>query len=121
MARSLQKYDTAPAVARRRIPLLRDVYNGAVRGDYASELGLAGVVTQIALAFTPGFGTLCALRDGFADWGTRDGVGVVLNLLALIPLLGGFPKTAAVLRTVHHVGRVVHVGYHRGDRVPGRR
>jgi hypothetical protein len=53
-------------------------------------------------------------------WGCLGHVLLALNLLALIPLLGGFPKTAAVLRTVHHVGRVVHVGYHRGDRAPRR-
>jgi hypothetical protein len=113
MARALQQPAATP---RRRIPLARDIWNGAVRGDYAPALGVPGAATQIALAFVPGIGTLCALRDALADWGKRDGAGVALNLLAVVPLLGGFPKTAAVLRTVQHVGRAVHVTRQRGRR-----
>jgi hypothetical protein len=107
MARTLRQPRVMPV--RRRIPLGRDIFNGAVRGDYAPRLGVPGTATQIALAFVPGIGTLCALRDALANWGKRDGVGVALNLLALVPLLGGFPKTAAVLRAVQHVGRAVHI------------
>jgi hypothetical protein len=107
MARTLVQ--PADIAAPPRIPLLRDIFNGAVRGDYARRLGVPGAATQIALAFVPGVGTLCALRDALANWGRRDGVGVTLNLLAVVPLFGGFPKTAAVLRTVQHVGRAVHV------------
>ncbi|HEV2236269.1 MAG TPA: hypothetical protein VGR57_06360 [Ktedonobacterales bacterium] len=106
----------SPDASTPRIGVVRDVFNGAVRGDYAPRLGVPGAATQIALAFVPGVGTLCAMRDALADWGRRDGVGVTLNLLALVPLFGGFPKTAAVLRTVQHVGRAVHVTRQRGQR-----
>lgn len=112
MARTLRQPSAMPA--RRRIPLGRDIWNGAVRGDYAPALGVPGAATQIALAFVPGVGTLCALRDALADWAKRDGAGVALNLLAVVPFLGGFPKTAAVLRTVQHVGRAMHVTRRRG-------
>jgi hypothetical protein len=117
MARTLRQpvATTAPP----RIPLARDLFNGAVRGDYTARLGVPGMATQIALAFVPGIGTLCALRDALANWGRRDGVGVALNLLALVPLLGGFPKTVAGLRAVQHVGRAVHITQ-RGKRERGR-
>jgi hypothetical protein len=118
MARALQQPAATPK--RQHIPLARDIWNGAVRGDYAPALGVPGAATQIALAFVPGVGTLCALRDVLADWARRDGAGVALNLLALVPFLGGFPKTAAVLRAVQHVGRAVHVTRQRGQRPPRR-
>ncbi len=117
MARALRQPPATPA--RRRIPLVRDVFNGAVRGDYAPQLGVPGTATQIALAFVPGIGTLCALRDALANWRRRDRIGVTLNLLALVPVAGGFPKTAAVLRAAQHVGRAVHITRQRGRQEPG--
>jgi hypothetical protein len=118
VARALRQPSASPTL--RRIPLARDVFNGAVRGDYAPQLGVPGTTTQIALAFVPGIGTLCALRDALACSGRRDRVGVALNLLAVVPLLGGFPKTAAALRAAQHVGRAMHITRQRGRRELGR-
>jgi hypothetical protein len=78
-----------------------------VRGDFARELGLAGALTQAALGYCPGVGTCCAARDLLADLRHRDGLGALLNSLALFPVLGGFPKTAAALRHIHLIGRAV--------------
>ncbi len=106
-----------PRPARRRIPFVRDVFKGAFRGDFAREIGVAGAVTQILLAFVPGVGTLCALRDCIADHRKRDRFGFWLNVLALAPFFGGFPKTAEVLRALNHVGRAIHAttqARHRG-------
>ena len=102
-------------VVRRRIPFLRDVFNGAIRGDFAAEIGLAGALTQAALGFVPVVGTLCALRDVLADLRYRDRMGCLLNALALVPFLGGFPKTAEVIRVIHHAGHVVHVSHRRAQ------
>jgi hypothetical protein len=99
-------------MVRGRPSFLVDVWNGAVRGDFAPRLGIAGVVTQVIFGFTPILGTLCALRDLIADWRHRDRVGVLLNALAFVPLLGGFPKMVEAVRGVHQVGRVLHVTYH---------
>ncbi len=92
----------------RRVSFVGDVYAGAVRGDYAEYLGLAGRATQIVCSFIPVVGTICALRDFLADRHNGDRMGAFLNLLGLIPFLGGFPKTAAVIRGVRHVGKVAH-------------
>jgi hypothetical protein len=91
-----------------RPSVLADIYAGAVRGDFAPTLGVAGIVTQIIVGFLPGIGTICAARDFIADRRNHDRLGTLLNALALIPFLGGFPKTAAVLHSVHHIGRVVY-------------
>ncbi len=96
-----------PQPRRRRVSLPRDVYNGAVRGDFEHHLGLAGALTQALLGYVPGIGTICAMRDFVADLRQRDHLGAMLNVLALFPVLGGFPKTAEVLRHVHLVGRAV--------------
>lgn len=85
-----------------------DVYAGAVRGDFALQLGFWGRVSQIICGFIPGVGTVCAARDFIADRRMGDNFGAILNALALIPFLGGFPKTAAVIRGVRHVGQAVH-------------
>jgi hypothetical protein len=118
MARAPSQPSASPT--RRRIPLARDVFNGAVRGDYAQQLGVPGTATQIALAFVPGVGTLCALRDALACSRRHDRVGVTLNLLAVVPLLGGFPKAAAALRAAQHVGRAVHITRQRSRQELGR-
>lgn len=86
---------------------IADVFNGAVRGDYTPYLGIAGHVTQAVFGFIPIIGTICALRDFFADRRKKDNFGAFLNFLALIPFLGGFPKTALVIRSIRHVGGAV--------------
>ncbi|HEX6123212.1 MAG TPA: hypothetical protein VFY89_08625, partial [Ktedonobacterales bacterium] len=78
---------------------------GAVRGDFARDLGLAGALTQVALGYCPGLGTCCATRDLLASLRHRDGLGALLNGLALVPLFGGFSKTVAVLHHAHQLGR----------------
>lgn len=83
----------------------RDIMQGAFLGDYAPALGLPGAVTQVALSFVPVVGTLCALRDAQADRVRRDRPGVVLNLLAALPVFGGIAKTAEVLRHAQRLKR----------------
>lgn len=91
---------TAERVVSGRPPMLLDVYRGAVHGDYARQLGVAGYVTQAVCSFIPIFGQLCALRDLFADLGKRDRIGALLNFLALVPVVGGIPKTLRILGNV---------------------
>lgn len=81
-----------------RYSLVGDVYNGAVHGDFAPELGLAGITTQVICGFLPGIGTACALRDYLACQRAHDRVGMLLNGLSLVPFLGGVPKVAEVAR-----------------------
>lgn len=88
-----------------------DVFRGAFLGDYA-RLGTAGYVTQAAVGFVPFVGTLCAVRDLTADLRQRDRIGASLNVLSLIPFLGGFPKTARVIRSVRDTGNAVQFGNH---------
>ncbi|SRR5579884_1808339 len=96
------------APPRRRHSFVADVYLGAVRGDFADDLRIPGRIAQAALGYVPILGTFTAFRDFIADRRKRDHIGAVLNALALIPFLGGFPKTAAVIRTVRHVGLAAH-------------
>lgn len=93
---------------------VRDVWRGAVMGDFAREKGVLGTGTQIVFGFLPAIGTLCAMRDFVADWRARDTLGAVLNLLAFIPFLGGFPKMVDALHSAHQVGRLIHLA-HRPD------
>ncbi len=97
-------YDTPPPPPN----FFVDVYAGAVHGDFAPRLGFAGALTQIIMGFVPVIGTVCAGRDFIADRRKGDRLGAFLNLLALIPFLGGFPKTAAVIHSVRHMGKVWH-------------
>jgi hypothetical protein len=94
-----------PVVRRRPSSWLRDVYGGAVLGDFATEVHLPGAVTHAALGFVPVIGTVTALRDFVACWLDADGLGMVLNLLAVMPIFGGVPKTLDVLHGVHRVHR----------------
>ncbi len=94
-------------VPRRRVSFWRDVYHGALLGDFAREKRLGGALTQIALSFTPGVGTICATRDCVADLRYRDGLGFFLNLLALIPVLGGISKTLHVIIGLWHAHHVL--------------
>ena len=80
-----------------RTPLLLDIYLGAVHGDYARQLGVAGYLTQAGCSFIPVVGQICALRDLVADLRKRDRIGALLNFLALVPVIGGFPKTLRIL------------------------
>jgi hypothetical protein len=95
---------TATETRRKHIPLIVDVYRGAVRGDYAPEMGIPGYTTQALVGFIPVVGTCCALRDFMADRKKKDNFGALLNGLALIPFLGGFPKTARAIRSVRSIG-----------------
>jgi len=94
-------------VPRRRVSFWRDVYNGAVLGDFAREKRLGGALTQIVLSFTPGVGTICAGRDCVADLRYRDGLGFCLNFVALIPVFGGFSKTLDVIIGLWHARHVL--------------
>lgn len=89
--------------------LVTDVWRGGVLGDFARELGLVGVITQILFGFVPVLGTLCALRDAWADWRHRDWPGFWLNILAFVPFFGGFAKLIAVLMNVRRVGAALFV------------
>jgi hypothetical protein len=94
-----------PVVRRKPSSWLRDVFGAAVLGDFATEVHLPGAVTQAALGFVPVIGTVTALRDFVACWLDADGLGMVLNLLAVMPVFGGVPKTLDVLHGVHRVHR----------------
>nr|MBA3823484.1 hypothetical protein [Ktedonobacterales bacterium] len=90
------------------------IYAGAVRGDFAEGLRIPGITTQLIFGFVPVVGTMCALRDFEADRRRGDRLGMALNLLGLVPFLGGFPKTAAIIHGVHHVGRAIHQTHRAG-------
>lgn len=95
------------ATPRKRPTLARDVARGAFQGDFAPDLGLAGTLTQAALGYVPGVGTVCAARDAVASWQRRDRLGCALNALALVPFIGGVAKTAEALRNTQRIGRAV--------------
>jgi hypothetical protein len=101
---------TQPAVPVKRPGFVMDVFNGAVLGDYADYLGAMGHLTMIVCGFIPVVGTFSAIRDFFACRRKRDGFGAFLNLLALVPVLGGFAKAALVFRRVRHVGNAMQSG-----------
>lgn len=104
----------APPKPRHR-SIFGDMVRGAFLGDFAIDLGIAGAIVQIIFGFTPGLGDICALRDSFADLLRRDWLGLGLNILALVPVAGGFPKTIEVLRTLSHLGHVGHVAHRRAQ------
>src|SRR5690348_10990607 len=56
-----------------------DVWRGAVIGDFATEIGFFGALTQALLGFVPVIGTLCAVRDLIADMRMGDRLGMLLN------------------------------------------
>jgi hypothetical protein len=77
-----------------------DILKGMLIGDYADNLGTAGYLTQGILGFVPIVGTFCAARDLLANMGKGDRGGVILNAIALIPVLGGITKLARALRSI---------------------
>ena len=80
-----------------------DIFRGAVLGDWAHNLHVPGATTQAILGFVPGVGDICAVRDGIHDLVHRDALGVALNILALVPVFGGIPKTIEVIRSTRHI------------------
>lgn len=85
--------------------ILADVVRGAMQGDFAPELGLPGAATQVALTFVPVVGTLCSLRDAAADKRRGDYPGVALNLLSIVPVVGGVVKTIELGRHARRLRR----------------
>jgi hypothetical protein len=77
-----------------------DILKGMLIGDYAENLGTAGYLTQGILGFVPIIGTCCAARDLLANMGKGDRGGVILNAIALLPVLGGITKLARALRSI---------------------
>lgn len=109
--RPAQHHSGVPITARAASPpqparsMMLDLYRGAVWGDFDQDLGVAGAAVQSTIGFIPVAGTLAALRDLFACIGQRDPLGVVLNLLAIFPVLGGFAKIADAVHTLHRYHR----------------
>jgi hypothetical protein len=100
----------APSLAaeretRHQYSVIRDIYSGAVLGDFAPTVGIPGALTHALLGYVPIVGTITALRDAVADIRVRDGAGIILNLLAIFPVLGGLAKTADVLHGLHRLNR----------------
>jgi hypothetical protein len=106
-----QQHSGVPITARAAPPpqparsIMLDLYRGAVWGDFDQDLGVAGAAAQSTIGFVPVAGTLAALRDLFACIGQRDPLGIVLNLLAIFPVLGGFAKVADAVHTLHRYHR----------------
>ena len=100
----------SPVIRRRRggiVRFFRDILRGALLGDFALDLGLAGAVTQVALAYTPLVGDICAVRDMIGDLYHKDRIGFLLSALALVPVLGGVAKTIDVIHNTHRVGKAL--------------
>jgi hypothetical protein len=99
-----QQLELETAVTTRTHPLPAvwpiDILKGMLIGDYAENLGTAGYLTQGILGFVPIIGTCCAARDLLANMGKGDRGGVILNAIALLPVLGGVTKLARALRSI---------------------
>jgi hypothetical protein len=106
-----QRHTADPLAVRPEHPLrpsrslARDLYRGVTWGDFDQELGTAGAVAQSSVGFIPIAGTIAALRDLIACIGQRDPLGVLLNILAIFPVLGGFAKIADAAHTLHRYHR----------------
>ncbi|MBA3827042.1 MAG: hypothetical protein H0X24_24510 [Ktedonobacterales bacterium] len=87
------------------LTVLDDILQGAIRGDFAPEMGGAGRLTQLVFGFIPGISTVCALRDLIADHQQHDNLGAALNAVAMLPVVGGVSKVAAVVRAARRMGR----------------
>ncbi len=101
----------APPNVHRVPPWPIDILNGAFRGDYAPRLGTAGYLTQGLLGFVPIIGSCCAFRDLLANLDKGDRMGIALNGFSLLPVLGGFPKTAHVLRSLKNASQAASTAY----------
>ena len=110
-------HNATTASQRHSIPFFADIYNGAVFGDFADELGLVGYTTQAAIGFVPIIGAFCAFRDFRACRQKKDRIGMVLNGLACIPFIGFFPKTAVVIRAAAEAGNAAVYASHVHGRV----
>lgn len=101
----------APVMKQRRggvvVRFFRDIFRGALLGDFALDLGIIGALTQVALAYTPVVGDICAIRDMVGDIYHRDKLGFLLSAIALIPVLGGIAKTVDVIHNTHRVGQAL--------------
>jgi hypothetical protein len=89
------------------IGFFTDILRGALLGDFALDLGLAGAITQVALAYTPVVGDICSIRDMVGDIYHRDKFGFLLSMLALVPILGGIAKTIDVIHNTRRVGHAL--------------
>jgi hypothetical protein len=89
----------------RQLTVFDDIIEGTIHGDFATEMGGAGRLAQLVCGFIPGISTVCAVRDAIADYQQKDKVGTVLNLMAMLPLIGGVSKIAAVVRAARRMGR----------------
>jgi hypothetical protein len=87
-----------------------DILKGMLIGDFAKNLGVAGYLTQGILGFVPIVGTCCAARDLLANLGKGDRAGVIVNAIALLPILGGVPKTTRALRSVRALRSIKEAG-----------
>lgn len=92
-----------------RAPWWQDILKGAVFGDFAPDLGLPGAVTQVWLSYLPIVGDVCAARDVVAGWRRRDRLDILLNVLVMVPVIGGTAKVADVLRNARRVHRALHI------------
>ena len=101
----------APVMKQRQsgviVRFFRDIFRGALLGDFALDLGIVGALTQVALAYTPVVGDICAIRDMVGDIYHRDKLGFLLSAIALIPVLGGIAKTVDVIHNTHRVGQAL--------------
>lgn len=102
-----------PMSAPHRISFFSDVFKGAVYGDGARELGIAGTLTQALFGYIPVIGTMCALRDLVVDLNRHDRFGALMNFLAVFPILGGFPKTLRAISLMRNLveGRRVFISH----------
>lgn len=91
-----------------------DIFRGALLGDWDHNLRVPGAMTQAICGFIPVVGDICAVRDGIHDLVHKDTLGVALNVLALIPVFGGIPKTIEVIRSTRHIQQA----YTRSHRKP---
>ena len=69
---------------------MRAIVRGAVLGAFARDRGRLGAITLALLGFVLVMGTLGALHDIVANWRYREGIGVLVNVLAVFPVLGGW-------------------------------
>lgn len=106
----------------RKYSVVRDLYWGTVLGDFAPAIGIPGALIQAVLGYVPVLGTITALRDATAGFWRHDDVGIVLNCLALFPVLGGLAKTADVLhglRGLHGLHRAYTSSQQPGEMTAG--